>query len=826
MLTVRKFLRLSEKNRSYLPIAAFFLLVWGGTASLYAQTLWTGAGANDNWFTNANWNTMLAPNLTTNDVIIGAPSPTVVNGDVNINTLSVTAGGILNVGNNRNFDFGGAASNTLNNQGLIAIGYNSDFQFSGNLTNSGSITATHETNRASSDIEVVSGGATVGGGGTITLAGPGGARIMGLSGAVLTLNDQTINGNGQVGADTLGLIINNSGVINANLTAGSINLNASTDGVVNQGTLMASNGGTLRIEDSVIANTGGLIQSASGSTVDLFNSSINGGTLSGDGTFNVLTGTNSFLSDLTFSGTMNAVSNLDLGIAGTINNTGNITMNHGINQGASDIEVQAGGATLDGGGTITLTGSGSSARINGGTGGSLLIANQTIQGTGQVGGNDLSFTNGVLGKIDANIAARTLTIDAAGGATNQGMMQASAGGTLQFNDSNINNAGGSINALTGSTVELMRSNISGGILSGAGEFKILSASSNFSSLSDLTFSGTLTGTTTSSSGFDLGIAGTINNTGSIVMTHGINTGSNDIEVQASGATIDGGGTITLGGTGNSARIHGGNGGSLLIANQTIQGHGNFGGNDLSFTNGALGVIDANSSNRTLTVDAISFVNNGVMRASNGGTLRFVDSGIVNDGIIEAQMNSLVDFGNNGFTNDGVIQGNGTINFHSLINNGQISPGNSPGTLTMTSSVNILFGSTSELLIEIEGINAGQFDYLDANFNLGKLTVGGDLLVDLNGFMPDFNDQFVVLTADNTDFLDGPDLTGSFANVSNGGLLTTLGGEGTFTVSYGGFTTGNRVLLSNFVPTAVPEPGSAIMIMAGTLLVSGFRRRTA
>jgi|GEM_PF-6389892 len=822
MRTVQKNLLFRGKPRFALFSAIFFLLGIGLGAISQAQTTWTGAGGNDNWFTNTNWDTLLAPNLTTSDVIIGAPSPTVVNGDVNINSLSVTAGGILNVGNSRNFDFGGTATNTLSNQGTINIGFSSDFQFSGSVTNGGSITATHATNQGASDIEVVGSGATIGGGGTITLAGPGGARVMGLSGAILTLNDQTIQGIGQVGADSLGLIINSGGLLNGNSTVGALILDSSLDGVINQGTLMASNGGKLRIQDSVIANTGGSIQAASGSTVDLFNSTISGGTLSGDGTFQVLTGGNSFLADLTHSGTMTVATSTDLGISGTINNTGSITLIHGVNQGSSDLEVQSGGATLDGGGTITLSGTGNLARVHGGTGGSLLIANQTIQGQGNVGGNDLSFTNSALGLINANVAG-TLTVDtSAAGATNLGTMQASGGGILRINDSTINNAGGSIQALAGSTVRLENATISGGTLSGAGEFQILTGTNSF--LSDLTFSGTMSAV----SSLDLGISGTINNTGNITMNHGINQGASDIEVQSGGATLDGGGTITLTGTGNSARINGGTGGTLMIANQTIQGTGNMGGNDLSFTNGALGVIDANSSNRTLTVDAnaLSFTNNGIMRASNGGTLRFVDAGISNDGIIEAGTGSIVDF-DFGVTNNGILRGNGVINLNTnLINNGLISPGASAGTLTMLADTGMTFGSASELLIEIEGAGSGQFDLLDINFSnsISKLTLGGDLVVDLNSYLPSFSDQFVVLTADNTTNLDGPDLMGMFANVANGGTLTTFGGEGYFTVSYGSFGNPNQVLLSNFVLT-VPEPGGLVML-CGLSLIALVRRKRA
>ena len=173
--------------------------------------------------------------------------------------------------------------------------------------------------------------------------------------------------------------------------------------------MRASNGGILRLTGSVINNTGGSIESLAGSTVELTGgTSITAGTLSGAGTFNVLASTNVFLTDLSHSGTMTVGNNSDLGLIGAINNSGSITFDG--SGSASDLEVQAVGATLTGGGTITLDGT--SARITGLSGAVLTLTDQTVEGFGQVGVNALEISNGSGNLIDANSDGNTLTIDA------------------------------------------------------------------------------------------------------------------------------------------------------------------------------------------------------------------------------------------------------------------------------------------------------------------------------------------------------------------------------------------------------------------------------
>ncbi len=241
----------------------------------------------------------------------------------------------------------------------------------------------------------------------------------------------------------------------------------------NDGILRASNSGILTFTGSGGGDftNNNLIEALASSTIELTtNASITGGTLSttDDGVIRVLANQNAFLTDLSNEGNIVALNNTDLGISGNIQNGGSITLTSIGNQ--TDLEIQSGGATLFGGGTVTLanqtTGINSSA-----TGVRLTNTDNTIQGRGVFGQNVLAITNGPEALIDANISGATLLIDPVATATdagpsflNRGITQASNGGTLTFTGSGggtfTNDTSGTLQALDGSTLNM----VSGAVL--------------------------------------------------------------------------------------------------------------------------------------------------------------------------------------------------------------------------------------------------------------------------------------------------------------------------------------------------------------------------
>ena len=121
-----------------------------------------------------------------------------------------------------------------------------------------------------------------------------------------------------------------------------------------------------------------------------------------------------------------------------------------------------------------------------------------------------------------------------------------------------------------------------------------------------------------------------------------------------------GGTITLSGTSENSQINSGNAGDLTNVDNLIQGKGFISG--IQFTN--QGEVKANDATGTLTLTPIanmSFANQNLMMASNGGHLLLSRTIENAGGVIEAQANSTVSL-SFATINGGIVRtsGNGTI----------------------------------------------------------------------------------------------------------------------------------------------------------------------
>lgn len=124
---------------------------------------------------------------------------------------------------------------------------------------------------------------------------------------------------------------------------------------------------------------------------------------------------------------------------------------------------------------------------------------------------------------------------------------------------------------------------------------------------------------------------------------------------------------------------------------------------------------------------------------------------------------------------GTLGGNGSIDADITVEaEGILAPGTSAGQLTVEQ---VVFETGSTFEIEIGGLTAGtEYDQLLA----GSVTLGGDFeisLLDLGSgaYLPDPSDSFTVL--------DASTISGIFDNVVSGARLDTIGGEGSFLVTY-------------------------------------------
>ena len=387
-------------------------------------------------------------------------------------------------------------------------------------------------------------------------------------------------------------------------------------------------------------------------------------------------------------------------------------------------------------------------------------------------------------------------------------MRASAGGLLVLQGAGggkFLNTGGRIEAQDGSTVSLVGiAAVVGGELEATGSGRFLVGPNQNGVLEDVS----LTGKFDVLNNSDLELKGTINNMGHIELANQGN--ATDIQI-AGNVSVEGGGTITLGGSSGNSRIldEVGTAGVFTNVDNTIQGQGSIGFNRTQIVNQAAGTITANVSGQTLTLDnfGAAVTNQGSLTAENGGRF-FVADELTNEGTVAADTASLVDVNLDLInTSTGLLAGNGEIEAASIQNDGRIGPGASVGALTLDANVN--FGSASNLEIEIDSSGA---DLLSVT---GNLDLDGVLQIELlSGFAPADSDTFEIVVANS--------LSGAFSNVANGETISTIDGGGTFVVNYGVGSNfdENSVVLSNF--TAIPEPGGCLAVLL--LAVIGISKR--
>jgi hypothetical protein len=208
--------------------------------------------------------------------------------------------------------------------------------------------------------------------------------------------------------------------------------------MINQGVLRARDGARLIFEHGTYLNAGAAIEALNGSFVDFAgNAAIAGGTLAsaGTGVIRNLAGTNT-LTDVTLvaGSRLSVEANTILHVTGTLTNDGRMELNSGTGPNVSILRV-ADNTTFAGSGRVVLGGAGNNhiQSIFGQSDNRLVnAAGHTIEGTGNIGGNNVKLTNqGVVLANDAN----PLVIDPSNdpdGFFNQGTVRVDATRTMTF----------------------------------------------------------------------------------------------------------------------------------------------------------------------------------------------------------------------------------------------------------------------------------------------------------------------------------------------------------------------------------------------------------
>jgi len=734
-------------------------------------------------------------------------------------TLSTTNNGVLGVGASNTIALDGSTLGQLTNAGTYTTGNGSITQIVGTINNTGAINLSGGA--SNTFLQVAGGNVSLTGGGTVTMSGP--LALINQASANLTLTNvnNTIQGRGQIGNDGLTLVNQASGVITANDTAGPLLVNAAS--VTNQGLMQATGGGTLQTTTG-INNTGGSISaSGSGSAVQfLSGTTISGGTLSatGGGVLGTAAGQTVALQNLTNTNTYGTGNGSITQIVGTITNNGAINLSAGASN--TFLQVAGGNTTLSGGGTVTLSESGAGVAVIDQQSANLVLinANNTLQGAGQIGNNGLTLTNQAAGIINAN-AASPLLINAAS-VTNQGLMEATGGGTLQTT-TGINNTGGSISASgSGSAVQFLSgTTISGGTLSTAAGGVLGTAAGQTVALQNLTNAGTY-GT---GDGSITQIVGTINNTGAINLSGGAS--NTFLQVAGGNVSLAGGGTVTMSGP---AFINQASANLVLTnTNNLIQGAGQIGNNGLTLVN--QGTIDANQTGQVLTVNPTSTTNAGLMRASNGGTLN-ATVGIANSGTLQAAGGTFnANAGFTGVTGTARVDAGGQLNVGAastvgtLINNGTTATALNLGANSVTVSTaytNANFGTGNSFNNRANVAGTGQ---ILAAGNVGQAISGANVT---NGTTATptlaIGNVRVGATTFNYQISNtgttGPSLQGAIQTAVNGGNINDarLSGTGVTAGNWGPIGTGTSTpnlavtFTANAAGALAPLTGQAVAIV--------------
>lgn len=355
---------------------------------------------------------------------------------------------------------------------------------------------------------------------------------------------------------------------------------------------------------------------------------------------------------------------------GNLVNDGTIVLNGppAVSSVFNEIRVRDGDLNISGTGVIEMTDSPQN-RIT--TIGSAAIdktliqgADHTIRGAGIIGENNLRLNNS--GTIEANQANNRIDLDLAGGLadnTNTGTIGASGDGELRLFATELDNTGGTIQALDNGAVVLrsiasapqtQTTHIRGGTLHTEGN-GVIRTDFNTSILEDLAID--LGSGFEVSNGSTARVLGTIENDGTFNIAS--TGGQTNLSLGSETVTFSGTGEILMTGdgteNGSQARIRRQTTGSAAPAQTTlindtdhgIRGAGDVGLNTFFLDNRGTIDADGQGANLTLTVntagDQNDNTNTGTMQASSGGTLEILGTTINNaGGTIQALAGSTVE----------------------------------------------------------------------------------------------------------------------------------------------------------------------------------------
>ncbi len=450
------------------------------------------------------------------------------------------------------------------------------------------------------------------------------------------------------------------------------------------------------------------------------------------------------------------------------------------------------------GGTFNLAGfSETIGNLSGGSGsislgsGSLTVTQTTantygggILGTGaftKMGAADLTLTS--VGAFDGGFTASTGRLVLQGPIGGTGF-DALNGGTLRFTNATANLGGGTVQAFLGGNAEYLGATVSNGTLAGPGTHTVLNGGSASTFTNVTTFNSTVLTQNGAATFTNFTNGGTLNSNLAATVNRVVNTAS---------------GVINVASTLNSKDFT-----SSGVVNVTVGG-----------------VISNTVANFVLGGGSRTFIGTvatpgGTLTTAAGTTIELNGGLLVNNGTQTGTLN--VNFG-------GVVKGAGVFGTVNVTDGGKFSPGNSPGTATVSG---MTFASGGSYQFELNSTAATPGNGIDFINDLGSLNIAAGItsnsvftiaLITLDGAnqpapLTDFNSSlpysFTLATA-------AGGITGFASNefsVDSSAFGNNLRG-GTFSVAQQG-----NSLVVNFDP--VPEPSTSVMLLTSLGLL-GLRR---
>jgi fibronectin-binding autotransporter adhesin len=764
--------------------AASGMSLTSGTITLGAattQTFTNGTGdtatfsgviAGSGAFTKAGAGglSLSATNTYSGATTVSAGTLTVTGGDAisSNSSVAVAGGATLALSNNESIgNLSGAGAITLGGNTLTST-ITADTTFSGGISGTGGLSVNQ------------SGAATF----ALTLSGTNT-----YTGNTTTLNFGWLKLNGDASvSSSSALRANGNGIITlqSDQTVGSLSSNNAGASIqLGAFTLNAGVDNTTTTVAGVISGSGNLVKQGSGALTLAGTNTYSGTTTVSAGTLSVTSDSNLGSNTVTLA----AGSTLEITGATTIDNSialsGDATVSNSADATLSGIISGANGLSKSGASTLTLSGSNTYSGTTTVSAGTLSVASDANLGSGAVNlatGTTLAVTGATT--IDNGIVLN-------GNATVSNSANATLSGVISGGN-NLTKSGASTLTLSGSNTYSGTTTVSAGTLSVASDANLGSGAVNLASGTTLA----VTGATTIDNAIALTGNATLSNSANATLSGVISGGFNLAKSGGSALTLTGSNTYS-GTTTVSA-------GTLSIA-----GDSNLGSGAVSLAAGTTLAITGNSTidnNLVLagaaTVQAASAVTwSGVISGGNtlaktgAGTLTLSASNTATGTTTVSSGTLSVTGSTAGATtvaSGATLGGTGTLGGTVTVQNGgTLSPGVSPGTLTVNGDLTMAAGST--LAVEINGTTAGtQHDQVIVN---GAVDVSGATLSATHGYSPGSGDSYTLIVNDAADAV-----TGSFSGLAEGATVA-VGGNGTvLTASYIGGTGNDFTLTAPVTPT--------------------------